>query len=265
MNEFDNGNDLLASMLSELNSNADSSPVDATVEPKPPEEIEQLDNFSYDGYQVVRREFFAHIQEPSITFSNFKVYVNQVCVNKLPDVEFVQMLVNSDTKILAIRPCEESDRDSFPWAGKGEKRKPKQITCRVLFALIMNLMNWNPEHRYKLTGKLVRAKGDLLFVFDLTSVEVFYRQADEEGNVKTSRHAVFPAGWEGQFGLPFEEHQKSLKINTFEGYAVLTVRDKSKSTEVPETQDEPVSDSQVNKEESFNIPIMINEGGRSHE
>ena len=63
MNEFDNGNDLLASMLSELNSNADSSPVDATVEPKPPEEIEQLDNFSYDGYQVVRREFFAHIQE----------------------------------------------------------------------------------------------------------------------------------------------------------------------------------------------------------
>lgn len=113
MNEFDNGNDLLASMLSELNSDADSSPVGATVEPKPPEEIEQLDNFSYDGYQVVRREFFAHIQEPSITFSNFKVYVNQICVNKLPDVEFVQMLVNSDTKILAIRPCEESDRDSL--------------------------------------------------------------------------------------------------------------------------------------------------------
>ena len=102
MNEFDNGNDLLASMLSELNSDADSSPVGATVEPKPPEEIEQLDNFSYDGYQVVRREFFAHIQEPSITFSNFKVYVNQICVNKLPDVEFVQMLVNSDTKILSL-------------------------------------------------------------------------------------------------------------------------------------------------------------------
>lgn len=138
MNEFDNGNDLLASMLSELNSDADSSPVGATVEPKPPEEIEQLDNFSYDGYQVVRREFFAHIQEPSITFSNFKVYVNQICVNKLPDVEFVQMLVNSDTKILAIRPCEESDRDSFPWAGKGEKLN--ELSPIILQQFVTELM-----------------------------------------------------------------------------------------------------------------------------
>lgn len=36
--------------------------------------IELSDDFDFEGYQVVRREFFAHTFEPSITFNNYKVY-----------------------------------------------------------------------------------------------------------------------------------------------------------------------------------------------
>lgn len=43
--------------------------------------------FSFDGYQVVRGEFFAHTFEPSITFCGSKLYVNMACLNKLPTVE----------------------------------------------------------------------------------------------------------------------------------------------------------------------------------
>ena len=42
------------------------------------------DTFSFDGYQVVRGEFFAHTFEPSITFNNNRLYVNMACLNKLP-------------------------------------------------------------------------------------------------------------------------------------------------------------------------------------
>lgn len=34
------------------------------------------DAFDYQGYQVVRGEFFAHTYEPSFTFNQFKVSVN---------------------------------------------------------------------------------------------------------------------------------------------------------------------------------------------
>ena len=37
------------------------------------------DSFSYKGYQVVRGEFFAHINEPSVTFSGNKVSVIMIC------------------------------------------------------------------------------------------------------------------------------------------------------------------------------------------
>ena len=39
------------------------------------EVLEMAGDFNYDGYQVVRREFFAHINEPSVTFNNYKFYV----------------------------------------------------------------------------------------------------------------------------------------------------------------------------------------------
>lgn len=69
------------------------------------EVLELHREFNYDGYQVVRREFFAHINEPSVTFNNYKFYVNAACLNRFPQVDQVQVLVNQESKILAIRPC----------------------------------------------------------------------------------------------------------------------------------------------------------------
>ena len=88
--------------------------------------------FSFDGYQVVRGEFFAHTFEPSITFCGSKLYVNMACLNKLPTVEYIQILVNQDTKKLVIRPCREDEKDSFRadctlfhgWVPCGEGRGP---------------------------------------------------------------------------------------------------------------------------------------------
>ena len=45
-------------------------------------EIIEDDSFNYDGYQVVRGEFFSHLYEPCITFNNFKVYMNTACIKK---------------------------------------------------------------------------------------------------------------------------------------------------------------------------------------
>ena len=69
--------------------------------------IVEDDAFSYEGYQIVRGEFFAHTYEPSFTFNANKVSVNTACIKKLPDTDYVQILVNSVEKKLAVRPCLE--------------------------------------------------------------------------------------------------------------------------------------------------------------
>ena len=83
-------------------------------------DIIEDESFTYDGFQVVRGEFFSHIYEPSFTLNLNKISVNMACIRKLPDVEYVQILVHPEEKNLVIRPCKEEEKDwqKCPRCGK---------------------------------------------------------------------------------------------------------------------------------------------------
>ncbi len=186
------------------------------------------DEFTYDGYQVVRREFFSHLYDPSISFNMDKIYVNSAALRRLPEVEFMQILINPETHKLVLRPCDENAKDSFAWCriNKYGKRLAKQVTCRIFFAKIFELMNWNPEYRYKLLGKLIKSGNESLFIFDLDATEVYQRTILDDGKPKTSRIPVFPAEWKNQFGLSVEEHSKQLGINILKDMQFLVSKKK---------------------------------------
>ena len=135
-------------------------------------------------------------------------------------------MVNSEKKTFAIEPCGEFEKDAFMWCNyKNGVRKPKTTSCKIFFAKIVNIMGWNPEHRYKMLGKLVHANGKYLIAFDLTAAETYRKVYVEGQKPKKSRTPVFPAEWQNQFGLPYNEHQRSMQINIFDGYAVYTIND----------------------------------------
>ena len=186
-----------------------------------PDSIEAED-FSYEGYQVVRAEFFAHLFEPSVTFNKETVAVNAACLRKLPENEYVQFLVNPTEKKLAVKPCLEDMKDSFRWSsGEGRKRKPKKITCKIFFAKVMDLMGWDPKYRYKILGKLIRTKEDCIFVFDLTSAEAYQNRKKEDTD--RSRTPLYPKEWKDQFGIPATEHQDIQQISIFDDYTVFRI------------------------------------------
>ncbi len=252
---------LIADMLKDMESReAVTTPSPITDETTPAldqndELLEFGDDFDFDGYQVVRREFFAHMNEPSVTFNTCKFYVNTACLAKFPKTEYVQALINQETKIMALCPCEEEQRDSFLWCSTSKgKRKPKQITCKLFFAQIFTLMDWNPDYRYKLLGKLIHANGKYLLAFDLTATEVYMKTITPEGKPKASRTPVFPAEWQGQFGLPYDEHRQSMQINVFDGYAVYAIKDTS---QIAKTAEPPQGD----EAESSTVLADITEHG----
>ena len=195
-----------------------------------PEEIDEID-FDYGGYQIVRGEFFAHLNEPSITFNQEKLSVNTACIRHLPGVDYVQILINVETRKLVLKASTEDAKDSFPWVRESKnKRVPKSLSCRVFFAKLVSLMNWNPDYRYKLLGKILRSGEDILVVFDLASVETYVRRALPNGKTRASRKPIFPEEWKNQFGLPVEEHKKLLQVNIFEGFTVFGIKSPTKAT-----------------------------------
>lgn len=187
--------------------------------------------FSYDGYQIVRGEYFAHINEPSVTLADYKITVNSACIKKAPDTKYIQVLLNPDSYMMVIRPSSEDEKDSFCWCTAS--RKPRTITCKVFFAMLLNHLHWNPDYRYKFLGKQIKSNGEYLFVFDLTGPEIYQRQTitDEGGKVKKKNHRtpIYQENWQNQFGLPVEEHQKAVQINIFDGYAVFGITDPAKN------------------------------------
>ena len=99
------------------------------------------EQFSYDGYQVVGREFLSHIYEPTLTIRDKSVTFNNSCIRKLDEVVYIQFLHNPDQNKLVVRTCAEGARDAIRWCvAKGDTRKSRQISCERFTSKLFNMM-----------------------------------------------------------------------------------------------------------------------------
>jgi len=182
--------------------------------------------FSNDGYQVVRGEFLSRTNMPAICFDGEKLSVNTACLRKMPDVSYIQFLVNPSKRKLALRPCGEDDKDSFLLCSeKDGKRIPRKIVCRLFTAMLFELMGWGMDKRYRIMGSIVKTKSDCLMLFDLNAAETLYRAAKLSKAKDLTRKSYFPEEWRDHFGLTVNEHEKSIMVNLFDDYTVFRLNE----------------------------------------
>ena len=210
--------------------------------------IELAEDFSYEGYQVVRRELFAHLREPAVVIRRDSVTFNTACIAGLEDA--VQ-----DNKRMVVRKCEENDKDALRWCvAKPDKRKSRKMTNRIFSAMMYEMMGWNLDCRYKILGHKITFEDETIYVFDLMETEIFLDikgkrvKKDTESQATTenannieetassdtdiqrsaeeikrkNRIPFYPKEWKDSFGLPVEEHRKALEVNMLDGYAEFT-------------------------------------------
>ena len=177
-------------------------------------------NFTYTGYQVVRREFISHRFDPAMTIRQNSITFNNSCITKLEDATYIQFLINPTEHKLAIRPCDEGARDAVRWCVvKGEKRKSREISCREFTDKLYELMGWEKIYRYKLQGMRITYQGENLYLFDLSAKEAFLPQTrDPETGKRRVAKAILPEEWLNSFGLSVEEHAASTQIDLSEGF-----------------------------------------------
>ena len=195
-------------------------------------------NFSFVGYQVVRREFISHRFDPAMTIRGNSITFNNSCISKLEDATYIQFLINPTERKLAIRPCDEGARDAVRWCVvRGDKRKSREITCRPFTAKLYELMGWEEIYRYKLQGMRITYQGECLYLFDLSAKEAFLPQTrdPETGKVKRPK-PILPKEWLETFGMNVEEHTASTQIDLSEGFISSDINDEE--AEKPPVGDE---------------------------
>lgn len=135
------------------------------------EELEST--FSYDGYQVVRKELFAHLRDPAIVIRKDSITFNTACITGLEDVVYVHVMFNSDLKRIVVRGCDENEKDALRWCiAKEDKRKSRKMSCKPFSELVYKEMGWDRECRYKMLGLTFNAVDGRITIFRSTLEEL---------------------------------------------------------------------------------------------
>lgn len=210
-------------------------PKELALETERDAKAEELEStFSYDGYQVVRKELFAHLRDPAIVIRKDSITFNTACISGLEDVVYVHVMFNSDLKRIVVRGCDENDKDALRWCiAKPDKRKSRKMSCKPFSELVYNEMGWDSDCRYKILGYRINFEGETLYVFDLLVPEIFHEgqkrkkgesapQSEETKPVNT-RKGFYPDDIAGTFGVPVEEHLKESEVKQIDGYVSMSI------------------------------------------
>lgn len=213
-----------------------SSVISAGTEIPDNEDIEVDDSFFDDEIDVVSAEYIPDMNQPTISFNKCRLNVNMACINRFPETDYVQFLLNKTKNQLALLPCQEDERDAIRWLTinrKSGKRQPRYATAHILSAMLFEYMGWDIQRRYSLVGKIKISRGVKLLVFDLGS-------QNKDCKSKLSQEH-FSNDWNGHFGTPFKEHERIMEVTTFKSYATISITDNN-STIPEDTTGEKVTD-----------------------
>lgn len=135
--------------------------------------LEYQRNFSYKNFKVIRKELFAHLKDPSLTIREDGIIFNAACINKLEGVVYIKLLIDEDSKQLAVKKGHPDDKNTLRWCieKKDGSRKSRKISGRDFSAMVYNLMQWDKQKRYKLMGFLIEVEDEPVYIFDLTMTE----------------------------------------------------------------------------------------------
>lgn len=184
---------------------------ESVMREKKQDTVEVMNRLDLSGYEVVRAQYFATLQNPAMTISNGKLRFNTACLKKFEDVEYVELLLNSVDRCIAIRPCEKDNPNAIRWGRLKEGRWcASTLGCRGLAKALFDMMEWEEGLKYRFRGQLVGQDDDKLMLFELDEPEMVKveeivlpsKEQDEEGKTVKQTIYIFPPEWAGTFGKP---------------------------------------------------------------
>jgi len=210
----------------------------------PDKEDDSREPFSYDGYQIVRREMFARIREPAAVIRKDSITFNTACINGLEDTVYIEIMINANKHSIAVRRCDKDNRDAQRWCvDRPDKRRTRKIGSTRFTQRLYELMNWSDKCRYKVQGERKELSDGTVYFFYLDQCEIIFEKKkktqaevlaeppgvsvppDEQAERQLAEQGMgvkpfYPDDWGNSFGVPVDEErtmdiEKILSSNSF--------------------------------------------------
>ena len=187
------------------------------------------------GYERIDGAFYKTKDKPALTVSGGRFRFNSTCLALFNNVEYVELLINTVKKCIAIRPCEPDNPNAIRWARlKHDKWAVRQLSCRGLSQVLADIMNWIKDDKYQLTGHFEENEDGKVLLFSLNNPVVIrtedtvimaeqnadeehgkisvdmlppkncgdMHQDDKDGIVVSKTVRLYPVGEGCRFGIP---------------------------------------------------------------
>jgi len=163
--------------------------------------------------EVLRAEFASSTFKPKVILGYETISFNKACLNLLPDVRFVNVLIDRSKKRIIILPVSKHAKDALQWCGvspAGEVRK-RLCTAKKFGEKLYDMMRWVKENKYRVLAYYQEIEGVRLLVFNLCEYEMVVPDfvTTKTGKVVKRGRVYLPGDWENGFGMSFTQHNEA--------------------------------------------------------
>lgn len=199
----------------------------------------QSGDFDLRKFEVARSQFFDTTHKLCVTFSVEGIQFSTECIRKFDKILFIEMLVNPNEKLFAIRPCSKEIRNAIQWAKACNNiNHPRNISCAAYINTLYELLGWHPDYKYRVRGIRRQKDNEMLMIFDMKETEILISQNKDENksiavfkdlkpftNGPSKDIVAYPNNWANNFGDNYYRQMQARELT------ILNAEDDWKSTE----------------------------------
>ena len=183
----------------------------------------QPGDFDYRGFVVARSQFIQSQCDVSVTFSTGSMQFSKGCIEKLNQVQRVELLLDPIHWVLAVRTSNAENRHSVAWMKPSDKNPvPKPISGTAFLPTFYQMFHWKTQDKYRARGIRHRKDNETILLFSLKDTEIIIPILPEqpmfdEGTTPVSASSrsnciAYPAEWMNSFGTDVYEHEMAQEL-----------------------------------------------------
>lgn len=179
-------------------------------------------NFDYSGFEIAREQFFSSSNKLSITFSVKSMKFSIACIKKLPDTQYIELLIHPLKRLLIVRPADDKNKNAVKWLflnGKG-KNISRPVSGAAYLKTIYSLLDWDESYKYRVRGIRRQNGAERILIFDLEETEL-YLSKERNLNVAceltplaaTGKSIIaYPSAWAYNFGSNYYRRSQAEEL-----------------------------------------------------
>ena len=133
----------------------------------------QEGEFDLRGFEVAHAQYFETANKVSVTFSINNISFGIEAIRKIDKPLFIDLLIHPDRQLLAVRPGKKNSKYSYQWAKtQNGIHISKAIPGSSFMPMLYELLNWNPDNKYRSLGNKKQKDNEVFLLFDLKNTEI---------------------------------------------------------------------------------------------